>query len=200
MKLLNRISEVEVIAEFLKAEINSKRFGLRIKSALGNVDVSIITNPDLNDDQENLYRKRLLGEVRGYGKNKKLFENFPSKVIWNKAIFSREDLQSVMYIDYSYWNELSSHSRLPIVAAKNVINDIKIFGKDNSGFKEINSDIKQGKTFPKMIFVSCNKSSKIVVLEGHARLTAYFLDIEYTPAELEVIIGYSEDFVAWDLY
>ncbi|TNJ66064.1 hypothetical protein FE784_11615 [Paenibacillus hemerocallicola] len=42
--------------------------------------------------------------------------------------------------------------------------------------------------------------SRIVALEGHERLTAYLIDTEYIPPELEVIIGFSEDFVAWDLY
>lgn len=45
-----------------------------------------------------------------------------------------------------------------------------------------------------------NEKSKVVVLEGHARLTAYFIDSEYLPDEIEVLIGYSEKFSEWDLY
>ncbi|ULL16377.1 hypothetical protein DVH26_19150 [Paenibacillus sp. H1-7] len=200
MKLKHQITEDVMIAEFLKAEIDSQRYGSTIKKALGDVEVSIITNPNLNAEDENKYRKWLLGEVRGYGKNKALFENFPSEVNWRIAVFSQEDLQSVMYIDYSYWNGLSNNTRLPMDAAKNVLNNVEIYGVKNDGFRAINSVIKQGKTFPKMIFVSCNENSRIVALEGHARLTAYFIDKEYIPPELEVIIGFSEDFAAWDLY
>lgn len=105
-----------------------------------------------------------------------------------------------MYINYSYWNELLSNSILPLDAAKNIQNGIEIFGVSNDGFKDIHADIKHGISFPKMIFVSANEKSRIVVLEGHARITAYFLEIEYIPEELEVIIGYSEKFADWDLY
>lgn len=200
MKILQRISEDEVIAEFLIAEINSKRFGALIKNAMGNEDATIVTNPNINNNQENHYRRSLLGEVRGFGKNEDLFENFPSEVSWNRAIFTKEDLQAVMYIDYSYWNQLSNNTRYPVDAAKNILNDVEIFSVSNDGFREIHSEIKRGKTFPRLIFVSCNEYSRIVVLEGHARLTAYFLDLEYVPEELEVIMGYSEEFVKWDLY
>jgi hypothetical protein len=200
MQLLNQISEDEVIAEFLIAEVNSKRFRNSIVSALGNTDIKIILKPDLNNKEQNQSRKLLLGDVRGFGQNKKLFENFPSVVTWYRAIFSREDLSSVLYINYSYWNELSSNTRLPVDAAKKILSDIKIFNVSNEGFKEINSEIKQGKAFPKMIFVSCNETSRIVVLEGHARLTAYFLDSQFIPPDIEVFIGYSDDFKKWNLY
>jgi hypothetical protein len=200
MELKQQITEDVMIAEFLKAEIDSQRYGSTIKKVLGDVEDSIISNPNMNDEDENKYRKWLLGEVRGYGKNKALFENFPSGINWRMAVFSKEDLQSVMYIDYSYWNELSNNTRLPSDAAKNVLSNVEIYGVKNDGFLELNSVIKQGKTFPKMIFVSRNENSRIVALEGHARLTAYCIDTEYIPPELEVIIGFSEDIVAWDLY
>lgn len=103
----------------------------------------------------------MIGTVKHVNSKKyiKVFENFPSEVIWHNAIFSSEELQSVMYIDYSYWNELSNKSRLPIEAAKNVLNGIKVYNVSNDGFKEIHSEIKKGMTFPKMIFVSCNGNS-----------------------------------------
>lgn len=200
MRLLQQTSEDEVVAEFLKAEINSKRFGDKIKNALDSAEPSIISNPDITDATQNQFRKRLLGKVRGYGNNTELFEDFPPEVIWHKAIFSRKDLCSVMYINYSYWNELSGNSRLPMDAAKNIQNGIEVFGVSNDGFKDIHLDIKLGYTFPKMIFITANEKARIVVLEGHARITAYFLETEYIPEEIEVIIGYSEDFLDMDLY
>jgi len=200
MKLVNKISEDEVIAEFLKAEINSKRFSNSIIQALKNHKVTILTNPNTKNKEENVIRKSILGVVRGYGENRDLFENFPTDVTWYRAIFSKEDLTKVMYIDYSYWNELSNHSRLPIIASKNIVNDVQIYGVSNDVFREIYSEIRQEKTFPKLIFVACNENSRIVILEGHARLTAYFLDSTYIPQELEVFIGYSEKFESWDLY
>ena len=200
MKLNNQIVEDEVIAEFLLAEIHSSRFRKNIIKALGGHDLSIITEPDLRNVEENNLRKYILGEARGYALNEDLFENFPHDVKWYSASFTKQELCNVLYIDYSYWNELSNGTRLPGDAARNINNGVNVFGVSNEGFQKIHVDMMKGMVFPRLIFVSRNENSRIVVLEGHARLTAYLLDEEHIPEELEVIIGYSESFYQWDLY
>lgn len=92
------------------------------------------------------------------------------------------------------------NTRLPLQASKNIMNQIEVFGISNQGFLDINLALKNGKVFPRLIFVSMNENSRVVVLEGHARLTAYHLDNDYIPDELEVIIGFSDKFSVWDLY
>jgi hypothetical protein len=200
MKILNQIEEVEVISEFLKSEINSKRFGKQILYALKNKSKKIITNPDLNNEKDNQFRKNLFGKVRGYGKNRDLFENFPEDVKWFKAIITKQELKNVKYIDYSYWNEISNNTRLPSKSSKNIKENVEIYGVSNKGFWEIHAEIKKGKTFPYMIFVAKNKKSRIVILEGHARLTSYYLEPKLIPAEIEIIVGYSDKMVNWNLY
>ncbi len=200
MKILKQTTEDEVIAEFLRSEINSKRFGKRIVEALKNKPKKIITNPNLENKGENQFRRNLFGEVRGFGRNKDLFENFPTDVKWFKAIIEKQELKKIKYIDYSYWNKLSNKTRLPTQATKNIKADVKIFGVSNRGFWEILSKIKKGKTFPYMILVAKNKRSRLVVLEGHARLTAYFLEPKYIPKRMEVIAGYSDKMDNWDFY
>jgi hypothetical protein len=200
VKILNQVQEDEVIAEFLLAEINSDRFKEGILNALRDHDLNLLIKPNLNDQTENKIRRDILGQTRGYGRNTDLFENFPKEVKWYKALFKKQDLKEVMYINYSYWNELSSNTRLPLQASKNIMNQIEVYEISNQGFLDINLVLKNGKVFPRLIFVSMNENSRIVVLEGHARLTAYFIESEYIPDELEVLIGYSEKFSEWDLY
>lgn len=197
MKILKKISENEMIAEFLKGEIKSKRFGKDITGALEKEKKSknIIIGPNLNNKRENTFRKKLLFKVR-----KEFFEGFPADIRWYEAIIQKQELKKVKYIDFSYWNKLSDETRLPIRAAKNVKAGIKIFDVSNKGFFEIQSEIKKGKKMPLMIFIAQNKKSQIVILEGHARLTAYFLNEKYIPKEMKIIIGYSGKLTEWDLY
>src|SRR5690606_28051579 len=75
MDIIGQISEDEVIAEFLKAEINSPRFRDEVIAALNGIDDKLITQPNLHSDMENRLRKEILGKVRGYGPNRDLFEN-----------------------------------------------------------------------------------------------------------------------------
>jgi hypothetical protein len=200
VKIVSQVQEDEVIAEFLIAEVNSDRFKEGILNALGDHDLNLLIKPNLNDQAENQIRRDILGQTRGFGRNTDLFENFPTEVKWYKAFFEKQDLNEVMYINYSYWNELSSNTRLPLQASKNIMNQIEVFGISNQGFLDINLALKNGKVFPRLIFVSINENSRVVVLEGHARLTAYYLDNDYIPDELEVIIGFSDKFSVWDLY
>src|SRR5271157_463585 len=120
MKILKQITEDEMIAEFLKAEINSKRFGKRIIKALNTKPKTIITKPNLKNKKENQFRRTLLGKVRGFGRNKNLFEDFPKDIRWFRANITKDELKKVKYINYSYWNELSNKTRSPIQAARNI--------------------------------------------------------------------------------
>ncbi|MEK6819647.1 MAG: hypothetical protein AABY03_00415 [Nanoarchaeota archaeon] len=202
MKIIKKISEDEMISEFLKGEVNSPRFGKKIIDSLkrDKKDKRILLNPNLNNKNENIYRKNLLGKLRGFGRNKDIFEKFPKDIKWFSAIVTKTELKKIKYIDYSYWNELSNKTRLPSIAAKNIKKGLKVYGIGNEGAFEILAKIKKGKKFPQIILVAKNKKSKVVVLEGHARITAYFLEQKYLPNKMEVIIGYSNKISKWDLY
>lgn len=200
MRLISEVPEDIMIAEFLLAEFNSDRFKNGIIDALGDHDRSLLTKPNVNDQAENQLRRAILGQTRGFGNNTDLFENFPAEVKWYQAVFQEQDLREVMYINYSYWNELSSGTRLPMNASITIHNQIEVYGVSNQGFQDIAMVIKNGTVLPRLIVVSMNENARVVVLEGHARLTAYYLDSQYIPDELEVLIGYSEKFSEWDLY
>jgi hypothetical protein len=201
MKIIADSSENEMISEFLKAEING-RFRNKILKALKKHGISrkIIDDPDLKNGKENDFRKTILKEYRGYRENKELFGNFPEKIKWKKALFSRKDLEKIKYIDYSYWNEISGGSRLAKDAVKTIKKGRKIFGVSNKQFFEAAKTLSKQKKFPLLILVSKNKNSRIVVLEGHLRLTAYMLKPELIQDKTEAIIGYSPDFIKWNEY
>ena len=80
MNILRTSSEDEMISEFLRTEYRSERFSEHIKKAMKELllDENIILSVDLNNINENIARKKLLGEFRGYGLNRELFENFPN--------------------------------------------------------------------------------------------------------------------------
>lgn len=202
MKNLGSVSEDEVIALFLQSELTSKRWGGKLKELLEKDDKqdSIVASPDLTSASENEYRRNLIGRFRGYGENRELFEDFPKDVSWFRYSLSQDELAKVKYIDYSYWNKLSDDTRLPSVAAKNVQKGVDIFDQPNDNFIEAAKKLKNGEKFPTMIFVGKDEQSVLVILEGHLRMTAYFLNTDIIPDQLEVIIGFSEKITQWGLY
>lgn len=199
MKILRSITEDDMISVFLKSEISSRRFRSDMENILKEIscDESIISHPDLKNESENLKRKKILSQYRGFDKKLKLFESFPKEVSWVKAELGKDEVLEIKYINYSYWNELSGNSRLPQDAVATILSGKQVFGVSNQDFLDAAESLRKGNFFPELILVGLDETSKLVVLEGHLRLTAYALVPEYIPDPLEVIIGFSKDFSEW---
>lgn len=165
-----------MISEFLKAEYHSERFSEQIKKVMKELllNESIILSVDLNNTNENIARKKLLGEFRGYGLNRELFENFPNEIQWSLCSFMSYDLKNIRYIDYSYWNELSKGTHSPLIAAQTILNGIEIYNQSNEGFVKAAKFIKSGGKFSRPILLTFDLEH-FVIVEGHFRITAFAL-------------------------
>ncbi len=199
MKLVEPVTEHEMVALFLQTEIRSARYRDKILSLLDRdgKDASVVETPDLQDVAANTYRSQLLGDFRGYGQQRELFESFPEEVTWYRAVLNKEEWLRVRYIDYSYWNELSGGSRLPSDAADNIRAGLVVYDVPNEGFWKAARAAEQGAVFPELILVGASPSS-LIVLEGHVRLTAYFLASEHRWMERTVLVGLAPGFTAWE--
>jgi len=199
MRIIEKITEAEMVAVFLRTEINSSRFSLDILPILerNRVDRKIIDNPNVNDEVENNYRAALLGEFRGYKRSEELFESFPNDVRWHRVLLDRDDLLKVRYMNYSYWIDLSGGSRLVMDAVERVVAG-KIEKTTSDWIREAADAVKRGVIFQELILVSENKTSDLIMLEGHLRITAYLMNLDYLPRELSAIVGYSEKIIEWD--
>jgi hypothetical protein len=202
MRELAPSSEDEMVAAFLRAEIAADRYSQRILEIMARdcADRRIVEVPDLADLTANAYRRELLGEFRGYRQDRAIFNRFPDNVRWERMLIGRQELALVRYIDYSYWIELSGGTRLAPEAARRIREGVTIFGVANDGFWELAAAWAAGVRFPELILVGTSEDAPLVLLEGHARLTAYFLRPDEAPAELEVIVGWSPDLPRWALY
>jgi hypothetical protein len=203
MKILDKSSENEMIALFLYEEIKSERYENRINEILKieNIQKNIILNPNLDSNYENELRKIVLKKFRGYN-NKEIFENFPKKIDWNWAILDKNDILKIKYITYDYWEELSNGTRYAKDSVINIKNNIEIFGVSNNGFNKLSEYIKNGnKIDPLIILTSFEKKDNMIVLEGHARLTAINLVIEYI-TEIKVLLGFVKQNILnkWNKY
>jgi hypothetical protein len=84
--------------------------------------------------------------------------------------------------------------------ARRALAGIDVFGLSSKYFVDIAQALRQGAQFPTLIFVGRDEESSFVVLEGHTRLTAYLIAPECLPAELEVIVGFSQQITQWGCY
>lgn len=147
--------------------------------------------------EENELRVGALTTLRGYGSREGLFHGFPHDVQWEWVALTPDEVLAVRYIEYDYWAELSGGSRLPLDAAERIRAGITVFRVPNDGFVEL-ADALGRRALPELIVVGSD--GRLVVLEGHARLTAYALRPEALPPELDVLLGRSPRIAEWSCW
>lgn len=202
MRMLGPSSEAEMVAIFLRGEIDAARYAPTIAAILACEQLSrqIIDAPDLNNPLENVRRRAILGAFRGFGQDRAIFEGFPADVRWERASVRRDELARVRYIDYDYWVALSGGSRLAPDAAQTIRAGQTIFRVPNDGIWAVAAVWQAGVSFPELILVGTREGEPLVLLEGHGRLTGYFLADTAVPPELVVLVGWSPEMPRWTLY
>ena len=202
MRKIRDSSEDEMIAIYLQTELSSVRFRQKLELHMQQekIDARIIQEPDWHNAAENVLRRTLLGVYRGYGQNEDYFPDFPVDVRWERVGLSREELERVRYIDWEYWLDLTDGTRMAIDGARNALAGKVVYDVSSDGLVSLAIALRQGARFPPLILVAKDVKAPVVVMEGHARLTAYLIAPECIPTELEVMIGYSEQMTEWECY
>ena len=188
-----------MVLAFLKAEIDSYRFGPAYKIVLSMRGLSrspLIENADLQNTCDNRTRIGLLQEVRGYGANQYLFAGFPNNVLWRRVTLRQTKLRILKYAYYPEWIKLSGGSRSVIDGARN-IDAIQVREDINADVKAIVEKTKNGESFPELIAVQGN-GSDLILIEGSKRATAYA--IAKRPRIIHLIVGSSPDMANWRFY
>ena len=193
MRRLRPGSEAQMVALFLRTELPAARHRDDLRALLkrDSLPDHVITSPDLGNDAENQARLRLLTQHREYGTRTGLFEGFPDDVSWQWMAITPAELATVRYIDYDYWVELSGGTRLAVDAAPRIRAGVAPFGVPSDWALGMAREVARGARFPPLILVTTGPGGDLVVLEGHARLTAYMLARDRLPPEMEVLVGSS---------
>jgi hypothetical protein len=197
MRLLGPVSEDEIIAAFLRAEIDSDRYGDKLRRLLARDrrQPRVLHDPDLADERENRYRRQLLDEHRAYERREEMFGGFPRQIDWFRAALAVEEVLDILYIDWDWWLTLSGGSRSPRDAARRiragVVADTRAAAHESAA-----RAIGEG-TQPQLIVVTTPAHAPLVLVEGHVRLTAYALFPGYLPPATEILLGVSEQMTRW---
>src|SRR5499433_460516 len=193
MRRLRPSSEAEMVALFLRTELPAARFRNKLQALLDQAGLPerLITAPNLDAPAENQAREQLLTQHREYSTRTGLFEGFPADVRWQWMAITPAELARVRYIDYDYWVELSGGTRLAVDAAPRIRAGVAPFGVSSDWALGMAREVARGARFPPLILVTTGPGGDLVVLEGHARLTACMLARDRLPPELEVLVGSS---------
>jgi hypothetical protein len=170
VRLLDSITEEEMIDVFIRGELQSERWREKLQG-LGDLD-----------------SRALLEEHRAYERREGLFLFFPHHVDWFRAVVTRDELLAIRYIDWDWWLEISGGTRSAPEAAR------RIRAGEIPGVYVEEHDPRFD--YP-LIAATTPALSPVVLVEGHVRLTAYALFPERVPDEVEILVGVSEDMPRW---
>ena len=107
-----------------------------------------------------------------------------------------DEVLAIRSINWDWWLTLSGGTREPIDAARRIRQGLV---RDSSAEEHapIAARLHAADPPPELIAVAPPDSSRIVLLEGHVRLTAHALFPEVLPEELEVLLGVSAEIRKW---
>jgi hypothetical protein len=198
VKILRPTSEDEMIAVFLRAELDSSRYGKTLRGYVerDGREPDVLRRPDLDDPEANSYRRGLLEEYRAYERRDGLFGGFPRQVDWFRAMLSRDEVLDVLYINWDWWLTISDGTRRPRVAARK-IRDGLVPGSTVEEHEPLAVALLDTPRPAELIVATTSEHSPLVVVEGHFRLTAYALFPEHLPDELEILLGVSDEMAEW---
>ena len=166
MRKLRRLTEPEVIAEFLRGEFFQKEYDAdRERFAY------LVENPNLTDAQENEIRRILL-----FRRRDTMWWELPEDRQWWKIEFEPEDVEQVSVFPRAHWRKIArgNFKALDVAARIRQLKDSEPneFAKKISEISSnLSSDVPQGM----VIFLGIDEHRPVTLLEGNHRFIAALL-------------------------
>ena len=166
MILKRRITEAEVIAEFLKNEFYQKEYD-RDREEFE----SIVLDPDLADEAQNTVRRALLYRRRGH-----MWRELPKDMLWHEAAIDADDLRRIRVFPRAHWRKISDGSFLLSEIVKR-IRDSAI-AKTDPAFSKIQLlryRLQRDSVNSAVLLIGVDEEQPLTILEGNHRLAAAML-------------------------
>lgn len=166
MILKRRITEPEVLAEFLKNEFYQKEYDDDREKF-----ESIVLNPDLADESQNAVRRALLFRRRGH-----MWRELPKDTVWYEAEIDADDLRRIRVFPRAHWRKISNGSFLLSEIVRR-IRDSAI-GKHDPAFSKIQLlryRLQRDSINSAVLLIGVDEDHPLTILEGNHRLAAAML-------------------------
>jgi hypothetical protein len=192
MKRLRRVTEAEVIAEFLKNEFYQEEFH-RDRHHFEH----LVLDPDVTREDENQLRRALLFRRRGH-----MWRELPPDTQWWEMQLDPEDLCKLRVFPRANWRKVANGS----FALADIVERIrtgKFSGKVDDFISKVHSlsyQLRFGHDMSSVIVIGESVGAPMTIIEGNHRLTAAMLAVpEALHTRFRVFLGVSSrmDEVCW---
>lgn len=167
MKQLQRITEAEVIAEFLKNEFYQEEFH-RDRHQFEH----LVMDADLTNEEENALRRALLYRRRGH-----MWRELPADTQWWQVELEVCDLPKLRVFPRAHWRKIADGS-FGLTDIVEQIRQRRFAGKIGDFISKIQSlayDMRHDGHHGAVILIGVDSESQLTILEGNHRITAAML-------------------------
>lgn len=184
MKKLLRVTEAEVLAEFLKAEFYRPEFDSDRQKF-----ETIVYEPNLGDEDENAVRRALLYRRRG-----PMLRELPGDTQWWEMEMNEEELERINVFPRAQWRRISDGNFQAMHVAERIRCELDD-GKSSELLAKIhilrtNMQIDGPKST--VVLIGIDEGHPVTLLEGNHRfVSALLLPREIMPRRLRLVCGFS---------
>lgn len=190
MHVIRPLTDDEMVAAFLKAEMQSSRFRPRIDKWVKADDPRLawLSDPDVADAVQCEFRAFVLSHTRGWRSDREgsLLKSLPHDTQWQLVRMSLDELLWVRFIKEGYWIKHTNGERTFEALIEHAPADSPIL--------EISRFMTASAYQHPMIAVGHDLASGLVMMEGNGRLSGAAASGVKT---FDVIIGTSPSMSSW---
>lgn len=199
---LGAATEDQVILAWLQAEIESPDFqayliGNPPNPANLSLALKAARSPDLHDQTQNELRRQIITSVYGFGQGTQAFAGLGPDLQWRRVNLTTDEVGEMLYARQDgAWRLLSPATRKVAEGATN-IGHVYTGDPTNMVVLSLASGICHAdKKVPEIIALRDPKGH-LVILEGHARATAIFLEAHRFPKGVHAYVGEGPSVANW---
>jgi hypothetical protein len=184
MRRLRRITEQEVIAEFLKSEFHHAEFhDYRRRFE------PLVLRADVTNAAENALRRALLYRRRGH-----MWHELPVNTEWWEVQIEPSDLKHIRVFPRAQWRRIANRSFLLVDVAERI--RVQPFaGRVRECVTKVHAirdSLRRGDSLGCALLIGVDESNALTILEGNHRLTAALLEYDNVPqSQLRILCGFS---------
>ena len=185
IRTIRRVSEHEVMAEFLKTDFHKPEF-IKYQESLGGV----VTSPNLTDVVENAVRRALLFVRHGA-----LWRELPAGTQWFEVEIEREELERIRVFPRAHWRKLAARGNFGLTEVSKRIASGDCNGFADEAFllkiRQLRDRLEEGWQAGAILLIGLNQRGAFTLLDGNHRMVAAMLSSPETFSRFRFFCGLS---------
>jgi O-antigen/teichoic acid export membrane protein len=186
LRIVEALTEEEVIAEFLRSEFHHPEFD-EYRQEFD----ALVRNPNLHNTRENAVRQALLFLRRG-----PMWRELPADTQWYEVEVTPEDLARIRFFPRAQWRRVADRSFYLTDVVESIRSQLDSSFRDDffTKLRSLSSSVQEGLINPTVLLIGMDNTGPLTILDGNHRMAAAMLGPSLSVLKrLRFICGFSPE-------